>query len=74
MNKYSSINNNELITDINYYKKYLNTDLGKQIAINGYNHVRNKFKTSTNTNLKLVLIHPFEHLRWAPMPPTDSSA
>ena len=41
-------NKNELIKDINYYKKYLNTELGNKIALNGYNYIREQFKSINN--------------------------
>jgi hypothetical protein len=50
---------NEPIFDMNYYLKYLNSDLGKKIAMDGCQFIRNKFtmKNKCDELISLLLSH-----------------
>ena len=46
----------KLIADVNYYLKYLNSEEGEQIALNGANYIREFFSSEIRTNQMISIL------------------
>lgn len=47
----------KLIEDVEYYLKYLNSEEGEQIAMNGANYIREEFASSKRINQLISILH-----------------
>ena len=49
--------NGIIIQDVEYYKKYLNTDEGNKIALNGYNYIKNNLLTKNRIQQLIKILN-----------------